>query len=373
MIQMNMDTIDLRNNYLNNSSFENGSLSWINSANYIADNDSDIFDANMMGNKYLKLKNGSVSQEVYVNGNKDDVFVYGASALFNNDIARGIINLTFNYIDGTVGSYEFSFDYSDKNIQYLMRKAKAIKDYSKITITITNTTHNKDVFIDNIALYKEGYGLQLTYNEDGDIEVAINEITKTNTEYEYEDGFIKTIKEDNIKTEVKRVDNTKWINYVVTNNIIQSFSYDVNGNLEELSLASKKIDPSDPNKYIPDIYLNSTSTIYTADKLYIDQKTDEYGRVTDFTFDYLTGLLKDTTFNGKTTSREYDSLQNLTKVTQGARSVEYVYEKKLLKEIKVDGLIYEFGYNNYKDVTSIKIAGTTVIENNYKDENTSKY
>ncbi|MCK9471543.1 MAG: RHS repeat-associated core domain-containing protein, partial [Bacilli bacterium] len=223
------------------------------------------------------------------------------------------------------------------------------------------------------ALYKEGYGLQLTYNEDGDIEAAINEITNTNTEYEYEDGFIKTIKEDNIKTEVKRVDNTKWINYVVTNNIIQSFSYDVNGNLEELSLASKKIDPSDPNKYIPDIYLNSTSTIYTADKLYIDQKTDEYGRVTDFTFDYLTGLLKDTTFNGKTTSREYDSLQNLTKVTQGARSVEYVYEKKLLKEIKVDGLIYEFGYNNYKDVTSIKIAGTTVIENNYKDENTSKY
>ncbi len=114
-----MNTIDLRNNYLNNSSFENGSLSWINSANYIADNDSDIFDANMMGNKYLKLKNGSVSQEVYVNGNKDDIFVYGASALFNNDIARGIINLTFTYIDGTVG---MSRDEKLLYIRYLKEK-----------------------------------------------------------------------------------------------------------------------------------------------------------------------------------------------------------------------------------------------------------
>lgn len=373
MIQMNADVIDLRNNYLNNSSFENGSTGWNNSTNYIANNNLGLFDLKMYGNKYLKLKNGSVSQKVYINGFKDDIYVYGGSAFFDNDIARGKINLTFSYNDGTIGSYEFSFDHKDKNIQYLMKKAIALKDYSKITITITNLSSNWDVYIDNIALYKEGYGLDLTYNDDGDIEAVHNEITNSNIEYEYSNGVIKTIKEDNIITEVERVNNTKWIDYVVTNNVIQSFSYDINGNIEEFSLASKIVDPNNPDKYIPDIYLNSSSTISSADKLYKVREIDEYDRITDYTFDYLTGLLTDTTYNGRTVSKEYDSLQNLTKVTQGARTVEYVYDKLLLHQIKVGGLVYEFEYNDYNDVVSIKIAGNTILENSYKDELNSKY
>ena len=348
MIQMNADTIDLRNNYLTNASFENGSQGWTFRAGYIANN-SNIFDSNMMGNKYLKLRRevgsepgiikNSVFQEVYVDGKADDIFVYGGTALFDNDIARGTIKLTFTYDDGVKESFEFSFDYKDKNTQYIMKKAKADRDYSKIKIEIINTSYNWYVNIDNIFLYKEGFGLDLTYNDDGDIETVNNEITNSSTEYEYSDGFIKSIKEDNIKTEVERFNDTKWIDYVVTNNVIQSFSYDDNGNLEEFSLASKKTDPINQEKFIPDIYLNSTSTIYTTDKLYVDRKTDEYGRVTDFTFDYLTGLLTDTTYNGITTNNEYDSLHNLTKITQGATSIEYVYDKLLLKQIKVDGLV----------------------------------
>ena len=90
----------------------------------------------------------------------------------------------------------------------------------------------------------------------------------------------------------------------------------------------------------------------------------------EYTYAKIEGMGKTSTGRTLTT---YDILDNITSITKGSKTIVYGYTGKLLTSITVDGLVYSFEYNEYKDITTIKIAGETVLSNTYKDLYNSKY
>ena len=369
MIQMQNNIIDIRYNFLENASFEADATGWSGLSSDIALNeDSKPFDNKITGIKYARFRGKTIQQTVNISGSADDVFVFGCLAFFENKVATGQVELQFKYVDYSTESFIFDFDPNDENVQYIMHKVVASKDYTKIYFKITNDSSNEYLCIDNLGLYKEGYGLKVDYypySGSDDIEkICISdEINGSKDEYLYNtNGHLTTVKLDNIYGTIEYEDQKSWIqNIEINNNIVQSFSRDEQGYIKELTLSSN-------NKY----YF-SESTQYSSDKLYIVSEEDEYGRITEYTFDYLTGLLSSSKFNNITTTYEYDSLANITNITKGARSVIYNYDGRLLTSITVDGLVYSFEYNEYYDITAIKVAGNTILRNTYEDYNTSQH
>ena len=106
---------------------------------------------------------------------------------------------------------------------------------------------------------------------------------------------------------------------------------------------------------------------------FIRSQTDEYGKVTTYTYDFLTNLLKNVNFNGRVVSYDYDLLGNNTKVSQEYRSIIYHYEGLLLTGITVGELTYTFSYNKYHDIEKVLIGGTQILSNYYNNVDKATY
>ncbi|MDD4070396.1 MAG: hypothetical protein PHF05_08120, partial [Candidatus Izemoplasmatales bacterium] len=155
-IQVNDSSVNTRYNYLQNSSFEYSS-GWNNSPDYI---NNDVFDISLMGDKCAKIRNKTITQTIDISGEAGDVLIFGGFAYLENVNARGKIRLKIKYQDETE-VFEFTYDPSDANIQYLMKKAEAEYDYTQITLEIENSSTYDYLYLDNLAIYIEGYGLEI--------------------------------------------------------------------------------------------------------------------------------------------------------------------------------------------------------------------
>jgi len=378
MIQVNEKSIVNKNNFLKNSSFEYSYVGWssVSSSEVLSIAGSKFEQYDVWNNYYVSFRGKTIYQTINISGDAGDILIYGGSAYMDNIAANGTVTLTFTYTDGTTsdssGLNQFQFDSNDQNVQYLMHKAVAEKQYTKIVLKINNTSTNEFLNIDNMALYKEGYGVKLTYTETGKTDEVYNEVTNSLTKNHYnDDDNLDSITENNVKIDVKRGLGNDWVTSIISNNVTKSYKRDPNtGEIDELTLLREDDPDTTENE---EEYYFSNSTVNSTNKLYVESQTDEYGRVTQYTYDYLTGLLSSTIFNGVTTEIDYDSLKNITNVSHGSKTITYGYSGKLLTSITVDGLVYSFEYNDYKDITAIKIAGSTVLSNSYKDVNTSQY
>lgn len=374
-IQVNTNYIDTRYNYLENSSFENSTIGAWSGANYSIISNDDKFNENC-GLKSLKLlTNGTISQTINSPGLKGDTFVFGGYALYENYTGNVTVRLTLVKENGFETNV-FTFENSDINASYMMARITATEAYHSINIEITNNSSSSYACIDNLAVYKEGYGINITYNDEGYKEEEYNEVTDELSEYEYDvDGKLITINKTssssstNSKTDTTNIsyDNKGNISSITNKNIVSSYTTDSDGNITKIETETS----DNEMKY----YYGSTT--YTPDGLYPKTTKDVFGNITTSTYDYITGLVKKIIdSDGVFKEYEYDKNGNITKFINGKgtdkRTITYTYDvHRNVTSITSEGLTYTFTYNSYNDIKTISVGGELLVTNNYQNESSS--
>ncbi len=377
-IQVNTNYLDTRYNYLENSSFEldtyndfveNNEISgWNAETNFSLKDQNEYFSDNC-GNKSLKLGyNGSVTQTINAPGLAGDTFVFGGYCFYEN--YTGDVSVTFDIITENGGvSKTFTFDANEINATYMMNKLTIEEDYSSISITIRNDSITSDAFVDNFAIYKEGYGVNLTYNDNGDVTTEYDEFTDSTTTYSYDaNGNVTQVATNNDETNYT-YDSNDYLNSVKNQNIVTSFETDEDGNITEIT--------SDSENDTNEIGYYFGSTTYTADGLYPVTETDVFGNITTYDYDYITGLVNSIIdSNDISTEYTYDKDGNVLSIINGKgtnkKIITYTYDVYgNVTSISNGSLVYTFTYNSYGDIKTIKVGSTVLLQNNYKNENST--
>lgn len=386
-IQVNTNYVDTRYNYLENSSFETDTLYDFYSNNEIVGwefyNGCELIDVNFYdddslrvfnnncGNKYVKLYNdNTITQTIHAPGVKGDTFVFGGYCFYEN--YTGDVTVTFNIITENGGSSKtFTFDANDINATYMMNKLTAEEDYLAISIEIKNNSETSYAVVDNFAIYKEGYGINLTYNEDGYVTEEHNEITDSTTTYAYnDDGDITQIATDNDRTDFGYENGS--LNTIENQNVVTTINTNENGNIEDITTVGK-----DENGDVEEIGYFYGSTTYTVDGLYPKTETDVFGKVTTYTYDYLTGLVTSVVDpNGISTEYTYDKDGNVIQLVNGQgtnkKTIIYTYDEfGNVLTITNGDLVYTFTYNDYGDLKTISVGDSLLLTNNYQNENST--
>ena len=286
-ISVNTSYIDTRYNYLSNSSFEKlGSTSEVipgwSVENYTYKNNSDGYFHDSCGEKRVRLLNESyLRQTINVYGLAGDVFVFGGHCYYENYTGSVSVKLTLNTERGTT-SKVFTFTDCDLNASVYMDKITAPYDYTSVTIEIVNNSISSYAEIDNFAIYKEGYGINVTYTQEGLVEEEYNEITKNTTTYTYYEGT-RNVKEITTDSEVTEFgyDSHNNLTSLETDNVVTTFDVDSYGACESVTISTNDSN----NKYF------SGTTVSVLNGLYPKTQTDINGTITTNTYDYITGLV----------------------------------------------------------------------------------
>lgn len=372
-IQIKTNYNDMRYNYLNNASFEDGSFTpWNEDLALIISRNADHFD-DICGNKSLKLfPYGEVTQYISLLGEKDDTFIFGGYCFYENYKGKVDVSLTINYsnLNGNPGGSDtitFTFDDSDLNARYMMSKITAAYDYTSITLTITNDSIYSYAELDNFAIYKEGYGLNLSYTNSGLIEEEYNEVTDESTTYTYDaNNNLSTITTNTSETTYS-YDSNQNLNSVENQNVTAQLEVDENENIESINATAT----GTTDRY------EFGSTTYTSDGLFHETTTDALGNVTSYTYDYVSGLVKtiidDKGFRADYT---YDANGNVISLINGttsnSKTITYTYDTfGHVTSISTGGVTYYFTYNNYNDIKTISIGESVLVTNTYTNENSS--
>lgn len=379
-IQINTNYIDTRYNYLENSSFDVDSLAewyenneiygWeftngcelVNIDSLQIENEK-VFNDNC-GKKYVKLYyDSSISQTIMAPGSAGDTFVFGGYCFYENYTGDVSVTLTILTENGSV-SKVFTFDSNDINATYMMNKLTIEEDYLGLFIEIKNNSLTSTAAIDNFAIFKEGYAINLTYTETGNISSEINEITDTNVIYNYDsDDKLTSIITDNNEISFDYDDNNR-LNTVEQENVVTTIV--ANNSMEEVIAKGDS-----------EIGYYFGSTLRTDDKLYPIEETDMFGNVTTYTYDYLTGLVTKI-INDKDVSAEYtyDEHGNVTSIINGKnnnkKTVMYNYDEfGRITCITIGDLKYDFVYNNYGDLKTISVNNNLLVTHKYTNEDSS--
>lgn len=301
--------------------------------------------------------------------------MFGGYALYENYTGNVTVRLTLVKENGFETNV-FTFENSDINASYMMARITATEAYHSINIEITNNSSSSYACIDNLAVYKEGYGINITYNDEGYKEEEYNEVTDELSEYEYDvDGKLITINKTssssstNSKTDTTNIsyDNKGNISSITNKNIVSSYTTDSDGNITKIETETS----DNEMKY----YYGSTT--YTPDGLYPKTTKDVFGNITTSTYDYITGLVKKIIdSDGVFKEYEYDKNGNITKFINGKgtdkRTITYTYDVHgNVTSITSEGLTYTFTYNSYNDIKTISVGGELLVTNNYQNESSS--
>ena len=163
----------------------------------------------------MNVKNVHINgktKTINVSGTEGDIFVFGGYCFYENYTGNVSVRIILETDTGTIYK-SFTYDENDINAVYHMEKVVATENYYSVTIEISNNSNSSYANLDNFAIYKEGYGINLGYTEDGLIQEEYNELTGEITSYTYYDGT------KNIET-ITTEDGTTNVDYDNKNNII---------------------------------------------------------------------------------------------------------------------------------------------------------
>ena len=360
--------IDTRYNYLENSSFEKGTVGWGGYNYEIVDND--YFDSNCL-DKCIRLNDhGFISQTINKSVSTGQTFIFGGYARFENYTGKLKVKLVLSN-NNTTKMYDYEYVNPVDTAEYYMIKAEIDDEYDNITLLIETYGSNPSsyVWIDNFSLYAENYGINLEYNEDGLITSRENEITDQTTEFEYReenDNDIISVLTESKDTKLTYDSRGNLIS-IEYNNLSSSFSYDNNDNIT-------LIEASCLNSSIHKTY---GDVEYSSDGLYPTKQTNILGIDTFTNYNYLTGLVDSIVYMKndveiKREEYEYNAIGQIKSFSEGngnnTKTVKYSYDNNgNLIKIKIGNTSYTFEYNDYNNIESISINNEELVSYNYDE------
>lgn len=202
-----------------------------------------------------------------------------------------------------------------------MNKLVAKYNYSSITLKVENESLTSYAYVDNLSVFKEGYGINVSYTDEGMVSEEYNEVTDEVTSYEYdENNNLTTITTNEKTTNIEYNDNNS-IDLIEKENVTNHFEYDEYGNV-----VSTNVDTTDStNSY------SSGSTTYSSNGLFPTSQTDILGNTTNYAYDILSGLVKEIIRgDGYQENYTYDAFGNILTQTSDTKyskqTITYTYE-----------------------------------------------
>ena len=317
------------------------------------------------GANYMKLYgtplagNEYITQTIDVSGVAGDQYSFGgwakSLAVPLTDAARTFeIRAELLGSDGTtvMETYHAQFEPTIADWQYSMSGFYAQNAYSKIRITVDYAYQSNTSWFDGIQLYKEAFGTNFTYDDDGNL-IDTQDVTQTTPA---DDGNIMNNVDSRSAYEADSFGNTT--KSVTDEGVECLFAFDGYSNQLRSVVTNGR-------------QTIETSAAYTSDGNYLSTTTDELGNETGYSFSSSLGVLDSIIdADAKTTSYGYDAWGNLNAVSKTAGSntlaTSYDYDAgDRLTTITHNGFGYSFGYNTFGVPTTVSVGAQTLLTNSY--------
>ncbi len=327
-------------------------------------------------------KKSTASQTIPLNLSSDNTFVLsgwgratsvaGINRESSSDRAFGL-EAVLTYSDGTTETHYASFDAASTQAQYTSANIvpkKAGKTITSVKVSCVYGKNANTAYFDNISFRKE---LVTTYKYDskGNLS-AVTSSDNAQMDFTYSSGnLIKTDTESSGVYDYT-YDSRHNLTKVKNDGVEMALTYDGMGHVKATVLSN----PSQSGgKKI------STSAEYTADGDYLKSQTDALGNKVSYTTNshgLTTGV---TDPLNRVTSYTYESsTDRLTKTAlSDGTSVSYTYTDGILASIVRKSLLpdggtsqnqtYSFTYDQYGNVTTVKVGSRTLASYAYLAKN----
>ncbi|MBQ6282303.1 MAG: DNRLRE domain-containing protein [Bacilli bacterium] len=179
--------------------------------------------------------------------------------------------------------------------------------------------------------------------------------------YDGDNSLFSLIKNNNGSYKIQSKSNGKYLK-IINNSIVLDNLEDNNDNY---------------NFYIENfnkLFIENDAKYDTSGK-YLTQIIDSLFNKTSYNIDDVTGLLNYiTNANGCKIEYEYNNKKQLVKIKNNNKFLEFSYNQNLLTKVFDGNIEYNFLYDNFSNLTSVKIGNNiTLINNDYEINNGNLY
>ena len=264
-------------NLLQNSEFYYDATGW-KKTGFVDTEDYVSGECELVGNYKTKKM---LSQTVDVDDAADTVYVFGAmvksDCLANRDNGDGTdtcvaITLELDYGNGEK-DYKTVFCEPKTGANYvnLIGTVKTPYNVDKLTIYLKNLYNYGSAKFDNVYIFRDSAGIYYNYDDNGNVTLRENESGSVNKAAYNEHGdIIRSIDTRNLTTLYEYDSNRNLISTESPTGIYNISEYDSYGNVTSSYLSKSGTT------------LQSGSTVYDANGMYVTQTTDAFGHATDY-------------------------------------------------------------------------------------------
>lgn len=329
--------------------------------------------------QYLYDANGNISKILGVDNNINE---------FKYDINNKLINLT----DPKGENYKFEYDTETGKLLIggLFDNGVLFQNkYDSYGNNVVTKTKYVGSTVDNglFRIRSKGTNYYLTFNE-----LSFSNIECGNTIWNLEsDGNYYKIKHPiltdsyiNVISHEAKLGTYQWDNslydfieqedgsYLIKCKVTNVYLINNNGLLDADGVPSGQfgdrykfyVERVSENAFIED------DRNYTETGKFISNETDSILNKTNYQVDPTTGLIASiTNAKGQIKTYDYNQKRQLIKITQGDKIVNITYDNTLIKKISSGNKDYNFAYNDFCKLQSVKIGNNTLSSYFYNQEN----
>nr|WP_162990890.1 DNRLRE domain-containing protein [Maliibacterium massiliense] len=325
---------------------------------------------------YGEYDNKHYLQEINVSGKTGDAYSFGgwgkAHALpVGNTARRFSMSVIWRYTDGTTEEVFAYFNDSTDEWQFIMGKAVAKKDYSRIDIALHFCLQGNEAWFDGVQMFRDEFGASYVYDAKGNV-VSVKDKTGKDTQYQYDgsDNLTKMILPDNKQLTYTYDNYHNATTASLPGGIKYSFTYDAYGNNTQIT--QQGASASDPKIIVQASYSANGNDLVSV--------TDEHGKTTAYSVDAQRGWTNSVQdAGGQSTAYTYDARGRTSKVSRatddGSVANDYTYAKDLIATLSHSNASptvktqYAFTYNDYGLKVQSKVGGAVLASNTYDTYN----
>jgi RHS repeat-associated protein len=328
----------------------------------------------------------TLSQTLPITGNSGDLFVVGGwasgyatplTSLTSQSVARKLsvrvgfyYNGTYNYSTANSSDFNSCID----GWQYTSAQVKAGSDFTSVQVQIIYDAGVSKISFDGIQLYKEPFGSNYVYDENGNI-ITVVSSSGGSSGAVYSNNNLVTLTLPNQGTQTFTYDgNHRRLSSASAAGVKTKTSYDSTGHLTQVQEGNTAVGSN-----LTYIQSSSEFDTLTYGGRYLTKTTDPFGNQVNYAYDADRGTNTSITLpNNLVITNNFKAgsdLLNYTEatLTQGvtARS-DYTYgNNSRITEIKHNtggsDVIYGFVYNTLGWLTNVSVGGNYLVTNAYMD------